>query len=106
MITQGQRKIPVQYARRIVGRKVYGGQSTYIPLKVDTSGVIAIIFAQSIIMFPATIASFMPMPGMQSFAALFSRGGFWYYSIYALLIVFSVTFIRLLFLIQLMLLRI
>ncbi|MFZ5800147.1 MAG: preprotein translocase subunit SecY, partial [Candidatus Omnitrophota bacterium] len=47
LITQGQRKIPVQYARRIVGRKVYGGQSTYIPLRVDTSGVIAIIFAQS-----------------------------------------------------------
>src|SRR3989338_4416214 len=58
MITQGQRKIPVQYARRIVGRKIYGGQSTYIPLKVDTSGVIAIIFAQSIILFPATLASF------------------------------------------------
>jgi preprotein translocase subunit SecY len=88
MITQGQRKIQVQYARRIVGRKVYGGQSTYIPLKVDTSGVIAIIFAQSIIMFPATIASFMPMPGMQTFASLFTRGGFWYYFVYALLIIF------------------
>src|SRR3989338_5335164 len=60
LITQAQRKIPVQYARRIVGRKVYGGQSTYIPLKVDTSGVIAIIFAQSIILFPATLASFIP----------------------------------------------
>ncbi len=88
MITQGQRKIPVQYARRIVGRQVYGGQSTYIPLKVDTSGVIAIIFAQSIIMFPATIASFMPMPGVQSFAGLFMRGGAVYYSVYGLLIVF------------------
>jgi len=88
MISQGQRKIPVQYARRIVGRKVYGGQSTYIPLKVDTSGVIAIIFAQSIIMFPATIASFMPFAGFQQFAGLFMRGGIWYYSIYAILIVF------------------
>lgn len=88
MISQGQRKIPVQYARRIVGRKVYGGQSTYIPLKVDTSGVIAIIFAQSIIMFPATIASFMPFAGFQQFAALFTRGGWAYYSIYGLLIVF------------------
>ncbi|MBF0384874.1 MAG: preprotein translocase subunit SecY, partial [Candidatus Omnitrophica bacterium] len=53
LISQAQRKIPVQYARRIVGRKVYGGQSTYIPLKVDTAGIIAIIFAQLIIMFPA-----------------------------------------------------
>lgn len=88
MISQGQRKIPVQYARRIVGRKVYGGQSTYIPLKVDTSGVIAIIFAQSIIMFPATIASFMPFAGFQQFATLFTRGGFLYYFIYALLIIF------------------
>ncbi len=88
MISQGQRKIPVQYARRLVGRKVYGGQSTYIPLKVDTSGVIAIIFAQSIIMFPATIASFMPFAGFAQFAGLFTRGGFWYYSVYAILIIF------------------
>jgi preprotein translocase subunit SecY len=88
LITQAQRKIPVQYARRIVGRRVYGGQSTYIPLKVDTSGVIAIIFAQSIILFPATIASFIPSQGFQTFAAMIQRGGVWYYSIYALLIVF------------------
>jgi len=88
MITQGQRKIPVQYARRIVGRRVYGGQSTYIPLKVDTAGVIAIIFAQSIILFPATVASFIPTQGFQSFAAAISRGGFWYYFIYGILIVF------------------
>ncbi len=88
LITQGQRKIPVQYARRVVGRKVYGGQSTYIPLKVDTSGVIAIIFAQSIILFPATIASFIPYPAFQSFASVFSRGGLIYYSVYGLLIIF------------------
>jgi preprotein translocase subunit SecY len=88
LITQAQRKIPVQYARRIVGRRVYGGQSTYIPLKVDTSGVIAIIFAQSIILFPATIASFIPIPWFQSFASFMSRGNFLYYSVYALLIVF------------------
>jgi preprotein translocase subunit SecY len=88
LITQAQRKIPVQYARRFVGRKVYGGQSTYIPLKVDTSGVIAIIFAQSIILFPATIASFIPFPGFQNFAALLTRGGFLYYFIYSILIVF------------------
>lgn len=58
MVTEATRKIEVQYAKRIVGRKVYGGQSTHIPLKVNTAGVIPIIFAQSIIMFPRTIASF------------------------------------------------
>lgn len=88
LITQAQRKIPVQYARRIVGRKVYGGQNTYIPLKVDTSGVIAIIFAQSIILFPATLASFIPHEGFQTLAGLFTRGGLWYYLSYGLLIVF------------------
>lgn len=88
LITQGQRKIPVQYARRIVGRKVYGGQSTYIPLKVDTAGVIAIIFAQSIILFPATLASFMPNPALQSMAGFIMRGHFLYYFIYGALIVF------------------
>lgn len=65
-VTEAIRKIPVQYAKRIVGRRVYGGQSTYIPLRVNTAGVIPIIFAQSILMFPATIAAF------------FGRsGGFW-----------------------------
>jgi len=88
MITQGQRKIPVQYARRVVGRKVYGGQSTYIPLKVDTSGVIAIIFAQSIILFPATIASLIPNPAFQRLAHSLTRGNPVYYTIYGLLIVF------------------
>ena len=88
LITQAQRKIPVQYARRIVGRRVYGGQSTYLPLKVDTSGVIAIIFAQSIILFPATLASFIPSQGFQTFASWISRGGALYYALYGLLIVF------------------
>lgn len=88
LITQGQRKIPVQYARRVVGRKVYGGQSTYLPLKVDTSGVIAIIFAQSIILFPSTLASFIPHPWFQSFAAYLTRGGWIYYTIYGLFIIF------------------
>jgi preprotein translocase subunit SecY len=88
LITQGVRKIPVQYARRIVGRKIYGGQSTYIPLKVDTSGVIAIIFAQSIILFPATLASFIPNPGFQRFAQSLIRGQVLYSVVYALLIIF------------------
>jgi len=88
MITQAQRKIPVQYARRVVGRKIYGGQSTYIPLKVDTSGVIAIIFAQSLILFPATLASFIPNPAFQRLAQGLIRGHVLYTFVYALLIVF------------------
>ncbi|KPK96818.1 MAG: preprotein translocase subunit SecY [Omnitrophica WOR_2 bacterium SM23_72] len=88
MITLGQRKIPVQYARRIIGRKIYGGQSTYLPLKVDTAGVIAIIFAQSIILFPATIASFIPNPAFQRLAQGLVRGHMLYTTLYALLIIF------------------
>jgi len=88
LVTQGQRKIPVQYARRIVGRKIFGGQNTYIPLKVDTAGVIAIIFAQSIILFPATLASFIPNPTFQSWAQGLVRGHLLYTVIYALLIIF------------------
>ena len=88
LITQGQRRIPVQYARRIVGRKVFGGQSSFIPLKVDTSGIIAIIFAQSIILFPATLASFIPVGFFQSFGQVIARGQYLYYLIYAVLIIF------------------
>ena len=68
VITQGQRKIPIQYAKRVVGRRIYGGQSTYIPLKVNQSGVIPILFAQSIILFPATIAGLMPNRALQGVA--------------------------------------
>ncbi|MCK4810612.1 MAG: preprotein translocase subunit SecY [Candidatus Omnitrophica bacterium] len=60
LFTQAQRRIPVQYGKRIIGRKVYGGQSTYLPIRIDMSGVIAIIFAQAIILFPATLAQFLP----------------------------------------------
>jgi len=88
LVTQGQRRIPVQYARRVVGRKIYGGQSTYIPLKVDMSGVIAIIFAQSIILFPATLASFIQNPAFQRIANSLMRGQVLYTVIYALLIMF------------------
>ena len=88
LVTQGQRKIPVQYARRVVGRKMYGGQSTYIPLKVETSGVIAIIFAQSIIMVPATLATFIPNSGFQRVVNLMNRGQLLYNVAYALLIIF------------------
>ena len=58
----GQRRLPVQYAKRVVGRKIYGGQSTHLPLKLNTSGVIPPIFASSILMFPLTIANFLPKP--------------------------------------------
>jgi preprotein translocase subunit SecY len=73
-VEQGQRRIPVQYAKRVVGRRMYGGQSTHLPLKINTSGVIPPIFASSIIMFPATIASFIAVPWIQS-AAAFVRPG-------------------------------
>jgi preprotein translocase subunit SecY len=63
LIIQGQRKIPVQYAKQIRGHRTYGGQSTYLPLKVNQAGVIPIIFAQSVILFPATIAGFFPNAG-------------------------------------------
>lgn len=88
IITQGQRKITIQYAKRIVGRKIYGGQSTYIPLRVNQAGVIPIIFAQSIILFPATIASIAPNQFIQNIASSLTRGGIVYNLIYSLLIVF------------------
>ncbi|MCM8782757.1 MAG: preprotein translocase subunit SecY, partial [Candidatus Omnitrophica bacterium] len=88
VITQGQRKIPIQYAKRIVGRRVYGGQSTYIPLRVNQPGVIPIIFAQSIILFPATVASLIPNPAMQNLASVLMRGNVIYNTIYCLLIIF------------------
>ena len=68
LITQGERKIPVQYAKRIVGRKVFGGQSTYIPLKVNQSGVMPIILAVSLVLFPATIAQFTNVSWIQRIA--------------------------------------
>ncbi|MEA1948333.1 MAG: preprotein translocase subunit SecY [Thermodesulfobacteriota bacterium] len=79
---QGQRRIPVQYAKRVVGRKMYGGQSSHLPLKVNTSGVIPPIFASSIIMFPATIASFITIPWMQSLASAVRPGNIVYESLY------------------------
>ncbi len=70
----GQRRISIQYAKRVVGRKMYGGQSTHLPLKVNTSGVIPPIFASSIIMFPATIAQFTSHPWMQNVSAMLTPG--------------------------------
>ncbi len=88
LITQGQRKIPIQYAKRVVGRKVYGGQSTYIPLRVNQGGVIPIIFAQSIILFPATIAGLVPSRALQGVASALMMGRPLYYVLYSFLILF------------------
>ncbi|WP_420265630.1 preprotein translocase subunit SecY [Candidatus Magnetominusculus dajiuhuensis] len=85
---RGQRKIPVQYAKRVVGRKMYGGQSTHLPLKINTSGVIPPIFASSIIMFPATIAGFIAIPWVQSFAKQLAPGSVVHDLIYVAMIVF------------------
>jgi len=88
MVSQGQRRIPVQYARRMAGAQAAGGSSTFIPLKVDTAGIIAIIFAQSVILFPATIASFWPKGPLQHAMTWIARGHFSYYALYAFLIIF------------------
>ncbi|MDE1919844.1 MAG: preprotein translocase subunit SecY [Candidatus Omnitrophica bacterium] len=92
LISQGQRRIPVQYARRGGTTSTVAGQGTFIPLKVDTAGIIAIIFAQSIILFPATISSFIPHAGhnfwMAQIITLIQRGHWPYYVLYAALIIF------------------
>jgi preprotein translocase subunit SecY len=87
-VEQGQRRIPVQYAKRVVGRKMYGGQSTHLPLKINTSGVIPPIFASSIIMFPATIAGFITIPWMQNLAAAIVPGKFLYELLFVAFIFF------------------
>ncbi len=87
-IEKGQRKIPVQYAKRVVGRKVYGGQSTHLPLKVNTAGVIPPIFASSIIMFPATIAGFISVPWVQAIARQLTPGTVFYTILFVSLIIF------------------
>lgn len=87
-IERGQRKLPVQYAKRVVGNKIYGGQSTHLPLKINTAGVIPPIFASSIIMFPATIAGFIAIPWVQSIAAQLSPGTALYTVLYVSMIFF------------------
>ncbi len=96
-VTEAVRKIPVQYAKRIVGRRVYGGQSTYIPLRVNTAGVIPIIFAQSLLMFPATIITMIsggtqPSGFLNSLLKAFSPGHGIYTVVYVSLIIFFAYF--------------
>jgi preprotein translocase subunit SecY len=93
LMTQGMRKIPVQYAKRIVGRRMYGGAATHIPLRVNTAGVIPIIFASSIMILPATVAGFVP-PGhpLASLGQWFSPLGALYNVVYGVIIVFFTYF--------------
>jgi preprotein translocase subunit SecY len=88
-VETAQRKIPVQYAKRVVGRKMYGGAQSYLPLKVDQSGVIAVIFAVSLLAVPMTMATFAPNAAWaQKMGQFLSRGNWVYQVMYAALIVF------------------
>lgn len=87
-VEQGQRRIPVQYAKRVVGRRIYGGQSTHLPLKINMSGVIPPIFASSIMMFPATISSFITIPWIQDMVAALTPGNVVYELLFVGLIFF------------------
>lgn len=87
-VEQGQRRIPVQYAKRVVGRRMYGGQSTHLPLKLNTSGVIPPIFASSIIMFPTTLATFIKIEWMQNIANAMRPGNAVYELLYVIFIIF------------------
>ncbi len=91
-ITQGIRKVPVQYAKRVVGRKMYGGHTSYIPLKVNQAGVIPIIFASSVLMFPVTIAQFIDVPWIKTVAGWFAWGTPLQTTLYLLMIVFFTYF--------------
>src|SRR4029079_16780477 len=85
---RGYRKIPVQYAKRVVGRKVYGGQSTHLPLKINVAGVIPPIFASSILLFPAQLAAYIQAPWMQKIADTLQSGDLRFNLLYVGLIIF------------------
>ncbi len=85
---RAQRRIPVQYAKRVVGRKIYGGQNTYLPLRVNTGGVIPVIFASSVVMIPATIAGMVKIQWVQKIAETIQWGEPIYYLLYAIAIIF------------------
>ena len=91
LVERGQRRIPVQYAKRVVGRRMYGGQTTHLPLKINTAGVIPPIFASSIIMFPATIANFMDVkqfPWVHTIVSFLSPGSVVYELIFVAFVIF------------------
>jgi len=85
---QASRRVPVHYAKRIVGRKIYGGQNSHIPLKLNTSGVIPPIFASSLLMFPATIGTFVAAGALQNMSSWLSPGGWLYEVLFVGLIIF------------------
>lgn len=90
IMTQATRRIPVQYPKRIVGRKMYGGQSTFLPLRVNTAGVIPIIFAQALVVFPSTVAAYVP--ALKGLTEIFRPGYFLYDIVFFSLIVFFTYF--------------
>ena len=85
-VDMGERRIPVQYAKRMVGRKMYGGQSTHIPMKINSTGVMPLIFGFAILQFPATIFAFFPTSGLNMWWTSF-QSGIWYQIVLALLII-------------------
>ncbi len=88
VMTEAQRRIPVSYAKQVRGRKVYGGQTTHIPLRLNTAGVIPVIFSQSFMMFPSTLAMFFPNSGISDWVnGWLAPGGFLYITIYSTLII-------------------
>lgn len=92
IISEGNRKIPVQYTKRVVGKKAYGGHTSYIPLKVNQAGVIPIIFASSVLMFPVTIAQFVDVPWVKAMGKLFQWGSPLQTTLYVLMILFFTYF--------------
>jgi preprotein translocase subunit SecY len=90
LVVQGQRRIPVQYAKRVVGRRVYGGQSTHIPLKVNQAGVIPVIFASSVLTFPLTLTQFVP--ALSFINKWFEYGSFGYNLVFVILVIFFTYF--------------
>jgi preprotein translocase subunit SecY len=92
VMQEGQRKIPVQYAKRMVGRRMAMGQTTHIPLRINTAGVIPVIFASSLILFPATLTRFIQHPWMQVFSEALSPGQVTYTALYCALIIFFTYF--------------
>ncbi|WKY45431.1 preprotein translocase subunit SecY [Eubacteriaceae bacterium ES2] len=91
-IQEGQRRIPVQYAKRVVGRKMYGGQSTHIPMRVNMAGVIPVIFASSLTLFPATISSFFPNSGFANWISTYFAWGSWLSNIIYIVLIIAFTY--------------
>lgn len=96
LIQQGQRRIPVQYAKRVVGRKMYGGQSSHIPIRVNQAGVIPVIFSLSLLQFPLTITYFLPQTGFTDFITKWlspaGNPGIWFYGAFNVLLIIGFTY--------------